>query len=155
MIDMFPLNILLRRNISLNSTGVDRYSEILPFFEKEFIKLKADNVHTKQDVLIYANRLFKMEENLNIMYAVDKGRLNYIVKDGTNIEIQYRFSLLRTIFLCFIAAVVVLILFNSFNHALISFCWLAGMNWFITVFRQSLMFKNLSIRLEKELNAKV
>lgn len=151
---MFPLKILLRRKISLNSTGIGRCSEILPFFEKEFIKLKADNVHTKQEELIYANRLFKIKDNLNIMYAVDKGKLHYIVKDETNIEIQYRFSLLRTIFLCFIAAVVVLILFNSFNHALISFCWLAGMNWFITVFRQSLMLKNLSIRLEKELNSK-
>ncbi|MGB5988276.1 MAG: hypothetical protein WBG43_00835 [Marinifilaceae bacterium] len=149
---MFPFKILLKRRIFLNSSCLDRHCDILPFFKKEFIDRKADNVYIKNNLLEFTNKLFKIEEDWNIMYAIDKGSLIYIKEEDGSIEIQYKFSILRTILLCLFAALLSFVFLHKWDDALICFCWLAGMNWLITLFRQVRMLKQLSLKLERKLN---
>jgi hypothetical protein len=145
---MFPFYIKLKKTISISSLGADYRNEILEFFEVELNERKADNLKIEENVLIFRNHFFKLN-NLNIMAPIDKGEVKVQEASKNFVKVQYQFSLRITLLFGAIAGFSFFLISKEWNVGLFAFLWLGGMNWLTAAIRHYIMFNDLIKKLTK------
>ena len=133
---MFPLNIKYKRKLNSNSDSGQIFDQI----EKELIRLKIDKIQRSDLKIKFENSIFNGQGNWHLMASVDKGylKLNRNLK-----ELEYSFSVTRTFYITSAMALFLGLMSQSYWFGIISFLWLFGMNWIITLIRQNLFLNKL------------
>ena len=140
---MFPLKIKYKRILNSNSNS----GQILDQIEKELTRLKIDKTQRSELKINFENSFFNGQGRWHLMAPVDKG---YLKLNKNMKEIEYSFSIVRTLYITSGMALFFVVFSRSFWFGVISFLWLFGMNWIITLIRQNIFVNKLKSKLNEK-----
>lgn len=140
---MFPLKIKYKRILNSNSNS----GQILDQIEKELTRLKIDKTQRSELKINFENSFFNGQGRWHLMAPVDKG---YLKLNKNMKEIEYSFSIVRTFYITSGMALFFGLFSQSYWFGVISFLWLFGMNWIITLIRQNIFVNKLKSKLNEK-----
>ena len=150
---MFPFELRLRKKLGQEALDITSETVILDFFEKEFIKRKADNVRNENFELKFNNKFFSPLSGNHIMSLIDSGKIKINNKKENTVEVEYVFSINSTLIAAGIIGIIFGLLTRQTFIGIIVFTWIGGMNLIITLIRQSIMLRKMVRKIKENYNS--